>query len=120
MIALEYARSGSTISGVVSVHGTLEAAHRAEPSSIRARLLVCHGALDPHVPLSQVTGFTDEMKTAGADYQVIIYGNAMHGFTHETATGQQAGVLYDAQADARSSVAIQSFFTELFRSGRDD
>jgi dienelactone hydrolase len=116
MIALEYARSGSTISGVVSVHGTLDTAHRAEPSSIRARLLVCHGALDPHVPLSQVTGFADEMKNAGADYQVIIYGNAMHGFTHETATGQQAGVLYDAQTDARSSLAIQSFFTELFRS----
>jgi dienelactone hydrolase len=117
MIALEYARSGSTISGVVSVHGTLDTAHRAEPSSIRSRLLVCHGALDPHVPLSQVTGFADEMKNAGADYQVIIYGNAMHGFTHQTATGQQAGVLYDAQTDARSSLAIQSFFTELFRSG---
>jgi hypothetical protein len=38
----------------------------------------------------------------------------MHGFTHEIATGQQPGVLYSAQADARSSVAIQEFFRELF------
>jgi len=38
----------------------------------------------------------------------------MHGFTHETATGQQQGVLYDAQTDARSSGAIEAFFTELF------
>ena len=30
----------------------------------------------------------------------------MHGFTHETATGQQPGVLYHAQTDARSSAAI--------------
>jgi dienelactone hydrolase len=50
-----------------------------------------------------------------ADYQLIVYGRAMHGFTHETATGQQPGVRYDAQADARSSVAIQNFFEELFR-----
>lgn len=115
MIALEYARSGASIGGVVSVHGPLQTATPATPSSIQARLLVCHGALDPHVPMSHVTAFAEEMKTAGADYQLIVYGNAMHGFTHETATGQQPGVLYDAQTDARSSVAIQTFFDELFR-----
>jgi dienelactone hydrolase len=116
MVALEYARSGSTLAGVVSVHGNLGTASAADPSSIRARLLVCHGALDPHVPMSQVTAFAEEMKNAGADYQVIVYGRAMHGFTHETATGQQPGVMYHAQTDARSSVAIQTFLTEIFRS----
>jgi dienelactone hydrolase len=114
MIVLEYARSGAAISGVVSVHGSLKTTSPAEASSIRARILVCHGALDPHVPMSQVTTFAEEMKHAGADYQLIVYGNAMHGFTHETATGQQPGVLYHAQTDARSSVAIQEFFRELF------
>jgi dienelactone hydrolase len=114
MIALEYARSGSAISGVVSVHGGLATTSPAEASSIRAPILVCHGALDPHVPLTQVTAFAEEMKDACADYQLIVYANAMHGFTHETATGQQPGVLYHAQTDARSSVAIQQFFNELF------
>jgi dienelactone hydrolase len=114
MIALEFARSGSTICGVASVHGSLETTSPAEPSSIRGRILVCHGALDPHVPMSQVTVFAEEMKHAGADYQLIVYGNAMHGFTHETATGQQPGVLYHAQTDARSSIAIRDFFKELF------
>jgi dienelactone hydrolase len=114
MIVLEYARSGAAISGVVSVHGNLETTSPAEPSSIRARILVCHGALDPHAPMSQVTTFAEEMKNAGADYQLIVYGNAMHGFTHETATGQQPGVQYHARSDARSSVAIQDFLRELF------
>ena len=114
LIVLEYARSGSTIGAVVSVHGSLETSRPAEPSSIRARILVCHGALDPHVPMSQVTAFAEEMKNAGADYQLIVYGNAMHGFTHETAAGQQPGVQYHAQTDARSSVAIQEFLDELF------
>jgi len=114
MIVLEYARGGAAISGVVSVHGSLETTTPAEPSSIRARILVCHGALDPHAPMSQVTTFAEEMKNAGADYQLIVYGNAMHGFTHETATGQQPGVRYHAQTDARSSVAIADFLRELF------
>lgn len=114
MIVLEYARSGAAINGAVSVHGSLTTARAAEPSSIRARILVCHGALDPHVPMSQVTAFAEEMKNAGADYQLIVYGSAMHGFTHENATGQHPGVQYHAQTDARSSVAIQNFFMELF------
>lgn len=114
MVALEYARSGAPISGVVSVHGSLDTANPAAPSSIRARILVCHGALDPHVPMSQVTAFAEEMKIAAADYQVMIYGTAMHGFTHETATGQQPGVLYDARTDARSTIAIRNFLAELF------
>ena len=114
MIVLEYAREGARLSGAVSVHGTLDTARPAGPSSIHARILVCHGALDPHVPMSQVTAFAEEMKTAGADYQLIVYGSAMHGFTHETATGQQPGVRYDAQADARSSAAMQTFFGEMF------
>jgi len=114
MVALEYARGGARLDGVVSVHGGLGTITPAEPSAVTARILVCHGALDPHVPMSQVTAFAGEMNTAGADYQVIIYGSAMHGFTHETAAGQQPGVQYDARADARSSAAIQSFFAELF------
>jgi len=69
----------------------------------------------PHGPMSHVTAFAEEMKNAGTDYQLILYGKAMHGFTHETATGQQPGVLYDARTDARSSVAIHEFFHELFR-----
>ena len=53
-----------------------------------------------------MTAFAEEMKNAEADYQLVLYGKAMHGFTHDTATGQQPDVLYDAQTDARSSIAI--------------
>ena len=64
--------------------------------------------------MTQVAAFTEEMRHAGVDYQLIVYGGAMHGFTHETATGQQPGVAYHALADARSSAAIRAFFGELF------
>jgi dienelactone hydrolase len=60
--------------------------------------------------------FAKEMNHADADYQIVIYGGAMHGFTHENATGQTPGVLYHASSDARSSTAIRGFFDEIFGS----
>ena len=92
----------------------------SEPGTIRARLLVCHGALDPHVPLSDVTAFAEEMNGAGADWQLIMYGGALHGFTHTRAMpGAIPGVGYDPLADTRSFAATRSFLTEIFTGGRD-
>ena len=114
MTVLELARSGASLAGAVSVHGSLETSRPAPPATMNAKILVCHGALDPHVPMTAVTAFTEEMTRAGADWQLFIYGGAMHGFTHESATGQQPGVAYHAPSDARSAKAIQTFLGELF------
>ena len=65
--ALELARSGTDLAGVISVHGSLETANPARPGEVRAKILVCHGAIDPHVPTKQMTGFIEEMNTARAD-----------------------------------------------------
>ena len=78
MTVLELARSGAQLSGIVSVHGSLDTKHPAAPDATQAKILVCHGALDPHVPLTQVTAFADEMKAANADWQLIIYSQAVH------------------------------------------
>ena len=114
MAVLELARSGCRLAGVVGVHGSLSIAQPAEPGTITTRILVCHGALDPHSPPAHVAAFTDEMNASGADWQLIVYGGAMHGFTHETATGQTPGVLYDARSDARSAAAIRAFLEEMW------
>jgi dienelactone hydrolase len=116
MVALELARSGAPLAAVVSVHASLGTVQPAQAPSIHAKILVCHGALDPHVPMTQVTAFVEEMTRVGADYQAILYGGAMHGFTHENATGQQPGVAYHAQSDRRSAAAIQAFFDEVLAS----
>jgi len=114
MTVLELARCGTNLAGVVSVHGSLETPRRAQRGDIQAKILVCHGALDPHVPMTHVNAFADEMTHAGVDWQLYIYGEAMHGFTHETATGQQTGVAYHAVTDRRSATAIHTFLNELF------
>ncbi len=113
MAVLELARSGIELAGVVSVHGSLHTSQPLKPGLARVKILVCHGALDPHVPMTQVAAFVEEMNHAGADWQLIVYCGAMHGFTHE-AGFQLPGVAYHAITDARSSSAIQSFFVELF------
>jgi hypothetical protein len=48
-------------------------------------------------------------------YQLIVYGRAMHGFTHE-AGPKMPGVEYNDVADNRSSTAILIFLTEIFGS----
>jgi dienelactone hydrolase len=110
---LELARSGADLCGAVSVHGSLETANPARPGEIKAKILVCHGAIDPHVPVKQVTGFIEEMNAAQADYQLIVYGGAMHGFTHDTGP-PTAGVAHHAASDARSFKAIRTFLSEIF------
>jgi len=115
MTVLELARSGENLAGIVSVHGALDTMQPASPGGIRAKVLVCHGALDPHVPMAHVASFTEEMSRAEADWQLIIYGGAMHGFTHESATGKQPGVAYHRPSDLRSSIAIQTFLNEVFK-----
>lgn len=119
MTVLELARSGAELMGVVSVHGSLQTSSPAQAETIKAKILACHGALDPHVPTTQVNAFIDEMTSARADWQLIFYGEAMHGFTHRD-TPAVPGVVYNALADARSANAIRSFLAELFNAPTQD
>lgn len=115
MAALALARSGEPLDGVVSIHGSLATGRPAEPGQVQASLLVCHGALDPHVPLADVTAFAEEMNRADADWQLIAYGGALHGFTHQhAAPGAFPGVAYDARSDNRSFAAARAFLAEAF------
>jgi dienelactone hydrolase len=47
MTVLELARDGAALQGVVSIHGGLKTSRPAQPFTVRAKVLVCHGALDP-------------------------------------------------------------------------
>jgi dienelactone hydrolase len=115
LVALQVARSGAPIAAAVSIHGSLATSVRAEPGQVRARVLVCHGAMDPHVPLADVTAFAGEMNAAGADWQLNMYGGAQHGFTHAAATpGAIPGVAYHEQADTFSFAAARDFLARAF------
>jgi len=113
LTVLEMSRSGMELAGVASIHGSLRTPHPAQTGAIKSKILVCHGALDPHVPMAQVYAFLEEMNNAGADWQFIVYGGALHGFTHDPGSAFP-GVAYHPVADARSKIALHNFFDELF------
>ena len=113
MAALTLARSGAALDAVVGMHGSLATTKPAEPGAVTAKVLVCHGAVDPHVPMTDVVAFTGEMTKAGANWQVNVYGGAMHGFTHAHAVqGATPGVAYHAETDRRSFAAARAFLAE--------
>ena len=115
LAALQLARSGAPIAAAVSIHGSLATSVHAEPGQVRARLLVCHGAMDPHVPIPDITAFAEEMNAADADWQLNICGGARHGFTHADAKpGAIPGVAYHEQADALSFAAAREFLARAF------
>ncbi|HET6502980.1 MAG TPA: dienelactone hydrolase family protein [Amycolatopsis sp.] len=114
MAALALARSGANLSGVVSIHGGLTTSAPAEPGSVKAKVLVCHGAADPHVPMTDIAAFTEEMNHAGADWKLISYGRALHGFTHRHGTpGTVPGVAYDPIADKCAFTDTRAFLAEV-------
>jgi dienelactone hydrolase len=113
--ALELARDGAPLRGVVSFHGGLQTQRPAVAGQVKAKILVCHGADDPLIPPAQVNAFMDEMTKAGADWQFVSYGNTVHSFTNPQADGtMMPGIKYNAQSDARSWLAMQNFFAEIF------
>jgi dienelactone hydrolase len=114
--ALELARSGANVIGIVSFHGGLATPTPDDAKNIKAKLLVCHGADDPNVPMTEVNAFVDEMKKGKVNYQVNLYGGAVHAFTNPAAGNDPSkGVAYNEQADKRSWVAMKEFFAEVLR-----
>ena len=56
------------------------------------------------------------MRGGGVDWQLVVYGGAVHAFTNPGAGSDKSkGVAYDAAADRRSWEAMKAFFGELFR-----
>ncbi|HTZ11896.1 MAG TPA: dienelactone hydrolase family protein [Candidatus Margulisiibacteriota bacterium] len=114
-VALELARSGATLRGVVSFHGNLDTPSPQDARNIKARVLILHGADDPFVTKEQVAAFQDEMRNAGVDWQMIFYGGAVHSFTNpDSGDDLSKGIAYNKEADLRSWEAMKGFFKEIF------
>jgi dienelactone hydrolase len=116
MTVLEMARSGlSNLQGVASFHGLLKTPRPACRGEIKSRVLVLTGADDPLVPVDDVSGFQQEMREAGANWELITYGAAKHAFTNPAASSYGLDHLgYNEIADRRSWQAMKSFLAGLF------
>ena len=75
------------------------------------------GHEDPLAPPEDVLALQQELTAAGADWQVHVYGNAMHAFTNPAANDPDFGTVYPADADRRSWQAMQNFLAEVLDRG---
>ncbi len=114
LCALDLARTGADVVGVVSFHGLLIPPVNIPEPQIKAKVLVLHGHDDPMGPVEHVNALQSEFTRAGADWQVHCYGNTMHAFTNPVANDPAFGTVYEALADRRSWQAMQNFLAEIF------
>ena len=114
-MALELARDGAALRAVVGFHSGLGTASPAtDATRIQPRVLVCIGADDPMIPAEQRAAFESEMRGAGADWQMHLYGNTVHSFTNQGAAKRNMpdAIRYSPEADVRSWTSMQALFGE--------
>lgn len=112
-MALELARDGVPLRAVVGFHSGLGTTAPAAPGSITGSVLACIGADDPMIPVAQRNEFEDEMRAAGADWRLHVYGGAVHSFTNTRASDMgMPGIAYHEPTDRRSWNAMIELFDE--------
>ncbi|MBI5181115.1 MAG: dienelactone hydrolase family protein [Nitrospirae bacterium] len=113
---LELGRSGADVAGIVSFHGGLDSLNPNDAKNIKGKVLALHGGDDPFVPAEQVAAFQDEMRKAGVDWNMVIYGGAVHSFTNpDSGNDNSKGAAYNEKADKRSWEDMRQFFSEIFK-----
>lgn len=111
--ALELARDGAELAAVVAFHAGLRTANPEDAKNIRGKILACIGADDPLVLPDERLAFEQEMRASGVDWQLQVYGNAVHGFANPNAgkLGNPA-VQYHEPTHRRSWRAMLALFGE--------
>lgn len=112
--ALDLARTGADLRGVVSFHGVYDPPPFANLAPIRPKILVCHGWDDPIAPPEATVALARELTEGKADWQIHAYGHTGHGFTDASANMPERGVVYQPDANRRSWRAMIDFLEEIF------
>jgi dienelactone hydrolase len=107
--ALDLARTGADVKGVVTFHGIFDKPDFEVADRYPAKILALHGWDDPLAKPEDVIGFAAEMTEKAADWQLQAYGHTEHGFTNYNRED-----MYREAADRRSWQALQNFLGELF------
>lgn len=116
-LALNVARMGENVKGVVSFHGSLIGTP-ANKDLLKAKILVCHGGADNFVPQTEVNKFKKQMDSIKADYTFKVYAGATHAFTNpkanEKAKKYNMPISYNPVADSTSWEDMKQFFGRIF------
>ena len=108
---LEQARTGADFKAVVVFHVTNpNPVVAGTPCNIKGRVLAVHGSADPVTPKPMMDAFEDELTKAKVDWQVMMFGGAVHSFCDPTANA--AAQRYDEKLCRKSYGLMRDFFSE--------
>jgi dienelactone hydrolase len=114
-LVLELARTGADLKAIIGLHPGLTTSRPQDSADIVGKVLGCVGADDPIIPVEQRLAFETEMRAAGVDWRMYLYGGAEHSFTHPRAgLAAIAGLAYHRPTDERSWRAMLDLFEEVF------
>ncbi|MBT0587074.1 dienelactone hydrolase family protein [Alteromonas oceanisediminis] len=115
LCALDLARANPAgLLASISFHGLLDSLESDLGAVIHPKILVLHGGRDPMVPPESLRLFFNEMLDKKADWQMNIYGDAMHAFTFTGANSPEIGVQYSEKADRLSWDSLTRFLHDTF------
>jgi dienelactone hydrolase len=110
---LELARDGADLAAAVSIHGDLKTALPAGKGTIKAALLVAHGAPDPVAPKADRDAFEAEMNAAGAKWQMLVFSGVLHAYTDQGADVPGVAA-WDEPATRQTYALTHQFLADAF------
>ena len=109
--ALEQARAGADFKATVVFHVTNpNPVVAGTPCNIKGRVLAIHGSVDPVTPKPMIDALEDELTKAKVDWQLMMFGGAVHSFCDPTAS--TPATRYDAKLCRKSYLLMRDFFAE--------
>lgn len=112
---MQMAYAGADVKAVVSFHGSLPPAPESV-TSIAPQVLIAHGRDDAFVPADRIDAFQKGLDRAGADWEMMIFSGARHGFTNPDAGDYGMDNLqYNEVADKRSWTSMLEVFGETLK-----
>ena len=110
---LEQIRNGSDFQGTVVIHVTLPITVAPNRQNrISGRFLAIHGSDDIVTPKPLIDALEAEMSAHGVDWQVMMFGDAPHGFcVHDANDNLQR---YDEKLCKQTYRLMRDFFSDIF------
>lgn len=114
MIALDYARSGANVAGIILCSALLKTAAPGMDTRIKAPVLILQGTQDQVSPLETINSVITEMDGAGNDVRFELYSQTHHAFDNpEAGIDPTARLVYSSRSAYRARNAIANFISEV-------
>lgn len=112
LCALDLARSGINLKGVISIYGHYDMPSNVISKPIKAEVLILHGYKDPVTTMEDLDQFQQSLDRDGTPWQTCLYGEAFHAFATPSANDPSNGVLYNPTCAQRAWKQIKYFLED--------